>query len=549
MTAEIEVDVRMIPVQDLIKSPNNGRVISEDDPRTIGLAESIRSVDILQPILVRPVPADVELELHQQHNIKWAEDVRIFEIVAGHRRVVACNMAGKKTVPALVRSYSDEEAIEAMVVENLEREDLEVMEEAEQIKMLRDSGFDIVEIASKIGRTKQWVYGRAAIAELSPEFKDAIKLARDDWEMKVKKNDPWLSGKESGFDKWGVSHLLEVAKAPVDIQKKLIRDYKGYYGTPTHYDVKQKVNSYTRVLGEAPFDVTDETLIKSRGDCVKCIERQGNRPDLFDIQEEVPIEKDRCLNEICFKKKVLANGRKALKAVKAEATEVLEVKGKDSVGGGYAIGVSYEFENADGYFKEVKEGDPGAKVAVDTGSHGKGKKRYVKKVKSKGTNGGSGSTREVVTCGRLQDNHERRRVLKMVDIIEERLADLSWEEMVEAGWDHWRLIRMVLVPVFVNPPHNGYDWLEGKVGRRIARNKKMEEQALLAELWDAGKNAVLRGTRDRKDVRAFCLEVGWNKKEIEKEADDALPVPELIKDLPRDQEAPDGWEDLRLIYV
>ena len=89
-----------------------------DDDSLAELAESIRAQGIMQPILVRPV------------------DGGRFEIIAGERRWRAAQRAGLKEIPALVRSVPDQAALALALIENIQREDLNPLEEAQGIARL-----------------------------------------------------------------------------------------------------------------------------------------------------------------------------------------------------------------------------------------------------------------------------------------------------------------------------------------------------------------------------------------------------------------------------
>ncbi|WP_428100574.1 ParB/RepB/Spo0J family partition protein [Candidatus Rariloculus sp.] len=112
------------------------------------LAESIRAQGIVQPIVVRPVGAGGSGETR-------------YEIVAGERRWRAAQMAGLDTVPALVREIPDEAAVAVALIENIQRENLNPIEEARALKQLvTDFGMTHVRVSEAIGRS------RAAVSNL-----------------------------------------------------------------------------------------------------------------------------------------------------------------------------------------------------------------------------------------------------------------------------------------------------------------------------------------------------------------------------------------------
>lgn len=125
-----------IPLSLLVESSTNPRQhFAEDDLNE--LAETIRKSGVLQAILVRP------------------KEERL-EAVFGARQYRASLLAGKETIPALVREMSDFEVLEAQLVENLQRRDVHPMEEAEGYKrllMLTDPTYTVEQIAAKVGKT------------------------------------------------------------------------------------------------------------------------------------------------------------------------------------------------------------------------------------------------------------------------------------------------------------------------------------------------------------------------------------------------------------
>jgi ParB family transcriptional regulator, chromosome partitioning protein len=107
-----------------------------------GLAQSIRDKGIVQPLLVRPI-ADAEAD---------------FELVAGERRWRAAQRVGLHEVPVVVRAFADSEVIEIALVENLQREDLSPLEEAEAYSRLtREFGRSQASLAEAVGKSRSHI--------------------------------------------------------------------------------------------------------------------------------------------------------------------------------------------------------------------------------------------------------------------------------------------------------------------------------------------------------------------------------------------------------
>ena len=130
--------VRPVPLDLLEPSPFQPRVAV--DPEALSeLAASIRARGILQPLLVRPHPTDPPR----------------FQIIAGERRWRAAALAGLHEVPALVRPLSDADAMAAALVENLQRQDLNPLEEAEGYNRLLDEfGLTQETLAAAVGKSR-----------------------------------------------------------------------------------------------------------------------------------------------------------------------------------------------------------------------------------------------------------------------------------------------------------------------------------------------------------------------------------------------------------
>lgn len=139
ITAQPE-DVRTLLLKDITPNPNQPRrTFSEQALQE--LAVSIREQGLLQPILVRPLPGEGGLQK--------------YEIVAGERRWRASKQAGLVEVPVIVRSFTDKECLAAALVENIQRENLNPMEEAEALNSLKnDFALSQEELAANLGKSR-----------------------------------------------------------------------------------------------------------------------------------------------------------------------------------------------------------------------------------------------------------------------------------------------------------------------------------------------------------------------------------------------------------
>jgi ParB family transcriptional regulator, chromosome partitioning protein len=125
------------------------------------LAASIRSHGMMQPIVVRPVAA------------------RRYEIIAGERRFRAARMAGLEEVPVMVRDVSDQDALAMALIENIQREDLNPLEEAQAIQRLLDEfGFTHEQASAAIGRSRSATSNLLRLLNLAPPVQTML-LAGD----------------------------------------------------------------------------------------------------------------------------------------------------------------------------------------------------------------------------------------------------------------------------------------------------------------------------------------------------------------------------------
>ena len=127
------------------------------------LAESIREQGVLQPLIVRVVPAVAE------------GGPKRYEIVAGERRWRAARLAGLAMVPVIVRELNDQSALAVALIENLQREDLNPIDQARSMSQLVEE-FDLThdEIAKALGRSRASVTNSLRLLGLADDVKDAM---------------------------------------------------------------------------------------------------------------------------------------------------------------------------------------------------------------------------------------------------------------------------------------------------------------------------------------------------------------------------------------
>jgi ParB family chromosome partitioning protein len=134
-------------------------------PETLAsLAESIRAQGVVQPIIVRPLDGTD------------AAGARRYEIIAGERRWRAAQQAGLHDIPAVIRHVPDEAAIAMALIENIQREDLNPLEEARALeRLISEFGLTHQQAADAIGRSRAAVSNLLRLLELAPEVCERVE--------------------------------------------------------------------------------------------------------------------------------------------------------------------------------------------------------------------------------------------------------------------------------------------------------------------------------------------------------------------------------------
>lgn len=127
------------------------------------LAASIRERGLVQPLVVRPI----------------AGETRAYEIVAGERRWRAAQLANLHEVPVIVRALSDHEAVEIAIIENVQREDLNAIEEGEGYRLLMDGhGYTQEDLAKVIGKSRSHLANTLRLLKLPDSVQELVRTGR-----------------------------------------------------------------------------------------------------------------------------------------------------------------------------------------------------------------------------------------------------------------------------------------------------------------------------------------------------------------------------------
>lgn len=202
------VSTDTLAVNDIIPNKEQPRK-TFDEAALQELADSIKQHGVLQPLLVRPLTTGG------------------YQLVAGERRWRAARLAELKEVPVIIKELSDTEAMEIAIIENLQREDLNPIEEAEGLQALIDKcGFTQEEVATSVGKSR-------------PAITNALRLLRLPEEVRQMTKDGDISAGHArallAFDNEPM--MLECAKQIVD-KKLTVRDVEKMAKRPKTSKIK-----------------------------------------------------------------------------------------------------------------------------------------------------------------------------------------------------------------------------------------------------------------------------------------------------------------------
>ena len=247
------------------------------------LVDSVEKKGVIEPIIVRPRGKDG------------------FEIVVGERRYKASLSAGLKTIPAVVRDLTDDEAYDFMLIENLQREDLTALEEAESFKVYigRHPKNGIMDLAEKTAISPRYIRVRIEALTLP-------KAAFAAW--------------EKGEVAFGHLEQLLRLPGPTEVIKKLAEVKRDRMSVA---QLRQEIGEGAVPLSKARFDIKKY--------CLNCRQNSVVQRELFDVGDG----KASCLNPKCFK------GKQA-KWLTANWTETPEAKKYRTRGARFDTDISWQ---------------------------------------------------------------------------------------------------------------------------------------------------------------------------------------------------------------
>jgi len=195
-----------ISVEEII--PNSFQPRKEFDPEKLQeLASSIQEHGVIQPVIVRP----------RLNNTGY-------ELVVGERRLRACKMIGLEKIPAVIKTLSDQEMTEIALIENIQRENLNPVEEAKAYKrLIEEFGLTQEEVAKKVGKSRPFVANFLRLLQLPSDILDLLA----DGKVTVGHVRPLLSLVNESLQRQVVKEILEKnlsVRETEETVKKIIKD-------------------------------------------------------------------------------------------------------------------------------------------------------------------------------------------------------------------------------------------------------------------------------------------------------------------------------------
>lgn len=267
--------LQQIDIARIFPSPMNPRK-TFDAEALKELSDNIAQQGLLQPIIVRPKFVDFV----EEGEIVTSES---YEIVCGERRYKAVLMAMSagqikgNTIPAIVREMNDSEALDAMLTENLQRKDVDPIEEATAFSKLTELGQSVKDLAIRFGKSERFIQDRIKLAALIPEIQ----------KMVTEGNVP-------------MSGAIQLAKLNEEYQKQYAKDYCGR--NVSKFDIDRFINNTMCSLSEAYWTRSKWDETRPEGACKNCPCNTANASCLFYEMKE---KTGRCTNKSCYFNKKL----------------------------------------------------------------------------------------------------------------------------------------------------------------------------------------------------------------------------------------------------
>ncbi len=264
--------VEMIPIANLVAGVYQPRR-SFDETELSELAYSIREKGIIQPLVVR-------------------KDGDHYEIIAGERRYRAAKIAGLEVVPALVRSITNQEALELALIENIQRADLSAVEEALGYRqLLADFGYSEEQISVKIGKSRSYVTNSLRLLNLPAEVLTMIDqklISAGHARAIINALDPLMTAKLIAEKSLSVREVEDLVRQEKKEQANLDgeTDSAKQFSDPKSVEVKKEISIIEKELS-ALLGLRTEVSYSGSKDKGKVIVRFEGIAEVFDMIERL----------------------------------------------------------------------------------------------------------------------------------------------------------------------------------------------------------------------------------------------------------------------
>lgn len=267
MNQTLTDEFRLVPLELIVPSPTNPRK-HFGQHELEELAENIKAMGVLSPILIRPL-ADG------------------YEIVAGERRYRASQLAKLAEIPCRIKDLTDEQAYEIQITENLQREDISPLEEADaffQLLNQKKRKITAEEIARRVGKSLAYVYQRMKLRDLCPQGRKLVALGT-----------------------LPMTYAIELARIPEEAQVSVLRNAVDYLPDLEEEEslwndvvLTDSLSVFKNGVRRNMLDLSQAIFaFKATPSCAACPKRTGYNKTLFnDIQE-----KDFCTDASCYEQK------------------------------------------------------------------------------------------------------------------------------------------------------------------------------------------------------------------------------------------------------
>ena len=258
-----------VNLSELMSNPYQPRKVFDEDALK-ELSESIKEHGVFQPIIVK-------------------KSVKGYNIIAGERRAKASKLAGLTKVPAIIRDFTDEEMMQVALLENLQRENLNPIDEAQAYKnLMKLNDLTQTALAKEMGKSQSYVANKLRLLKLTPK----VQASLIDGNISARHGRALVGLDEKTQEKV----LNEVLAKGLNVKETeaIVKDVDGYFNPKTKKAKKQgKSESKKRVVNKMPKDL--KVQINTIKRAVKLAEESGievkvkenNNPDDYRITIEM----------------------------------------------------------------------------------------------------------------------------------------------------------------------------------------------------------------------------------------------------------------------